>query len=40
MCSDSVLICFGCFLVGFPVNKGVSGPEQIVELPCVGSAKV
>lgn len=40
MCSDSVLVCFGCFFAGFPVNKGVPVPEQIVELPRVGSAKV
>lgn len=40
MCNESVLVCSGCFLAGFPMNKGVSGRKQIVELPCVGSQKV
>lgn len=40
MCYESVLVWSGCFLAGFPTNKGVPGPEQIVELPCVGSWKV
>lgn len=40
MCYESILVCSGRFLAGFPMTKGVPGPEQIVELPCVGSGKV
>lgn len=36
---ESVLVCSGCFLAGFPMNKGVPGTEQIVELPSAGSWK-